>query len=188
MHSDCRSCIRQTLTQIPQGIDGLWFGRPGSILPPRGCFLSGAQHICKKLRFMSLCLPHSLYLPCSGIARCLSAGTSERLADELHGAPAGGQWERLRGLGAPQAAPHGFYPGGGKQAPVQAFSLLMSLRLDLETRSCGQSVNNTRRWLPGVTFKIRVAESRLNVTLLPRAHLRVGLDFYQKSLNRVVMQ
>ncbi|KAA8581134.1 hypothetical protein FQN60_002715 [Etheostoma spectabile] len=48
--------VTQTLTQIPEGIDGLGLGRPGSILRRRG-FLSVAQHTTRKLRYISLWLP-----------------------------------------------------------------------------------------------------------------------------------
>ena len=36
--------ITAELTQVPQRVDGLSLGRPGSVPPPRGCLLSVAQH------------------------------------------------------------------------------------------------------------------------------------------------
>lgn len=41
-----------TLTQISQRIDGLWFGRPGSVL-----LVFAAQHDAQKLRPLRLCDP-----------------------------------------------------------------------------------------------------------------------------------
>lgn len=103
----------EALTQVPQGIDGLWLGRPGSVLPRLAGFLSGAQHVWNTRFIISLWLAP---LPLSSLERGGAASlgrgyTAQGLARGSHADP--GHLERLGGLGAPRAAPHAFYHGGG---------------------------------------------------------------------------
>lgn len=101
----------ETLTQVPQGIDGLWLGRPGPVLP-RGGFLSGAQHSWNTGFIISLRTRRR------GVAS-LGRGYS---AAGLAGVSRADPWHLkcLGGLGAPRAALHAFIMEG------EAFPLLMS--------------------------------------------------------------
>lgn len=93
--------VSGTLTQVPQRIDGLQLGRPGSVLQHRRCFLLGAQHLVRRL------VPPVLPGP----------GGSADLVDQFPGAEQ--EQNRSRTGESPDTEllrlPSCFYPGGGRE-------------------------------------------------------------------------
>lgn len=96
----------QTLTQIPQRIDGLWLGRPGSVL------LSVAQHHVRKLRF-DLAVPppgSPSAFPVAGACVVSEAQIGCLVVDQLRGSAPGEERESLLSHSALWADLHAFIP------------------------------------------------------------------------------
>ena len=143
------------LTQVPQRIDGLWLGRPGSVLH-RGCFLSVAQHIAVGSRAVFPPQPpvRSLWLSCGRAERASSGDERSR------GWAVRSSCRRTSVSGSSQAAPHAFILEEDSRRPA---CWCHRRRINVHRAGRVKGGDSSARWLPVETFKIIAAEGRSDV-------------------------